>query len=434
MKISTQKSAQKDTDFSIISKVGIFAASLLITASAVYIYSPVNKSNAAMNGVVGGVISPVVSVTLSAEDVDVPITPNGDETFGSNSITATVSTNSVKGYDLYFSSIDDTTDMINMFASSTISSDFSGTVTSSSMGVNKWGYSLNNTDFSKIPTLSEQAKIKSIDHTPSTAEKATTVDFGVKVSSRTPSGVYTKNVLFSAVAHAMPSTLADISTMQEMNSYICNNTAVGATKTLTDIRDQNTYSVAKLADGRCWMTQDLRIMDTTISSADSNLPAGTSYTIPASSNPWGFEWTRYGERAYDDGVYGGHYNLNTAFALWKGSGNSPQDICPRNWRMPTYDGDFKGLFDAYADNRSELTDGTPNLQRSGYMSGGSYYSAGNNGMYWSSSSSGVVSSSIEGTVYTGIGGDQIVWVYSNSASMNGTYPSEYGASIRCVVK
>ena len=43
--------------------------------------------------------------------------------------------------------------------SSVIASDFSGTVTSSTMAKNKWGYSLDNTDFLKIPTLNNQESL-----------------------------------------------------------------------------------------------------------------------------------------------------------------------------------------------------------------------------------------------------------------------------------
>ena len=37
-------------------------------------------------------------------------------------------------------------------------------------------------------------------------------------------------------------TLADITTMQQMTQQICSNSKVGDTKTLTDTRDNNTYS------------------------------------------------------------------------------------------------------------------------------------------------------------------------------------------------
>ena len=70
--------------------------------------------------------------------------------------------------------------------------------------------------------------------------------------------------------------------MQDMTSKIAENTPIGTVATLTDIRDNNTYTVRKLKDGKIWMTENLRLIDKTISSADSNLPSGETYTIPAS--------------------------------------------------------------------------------------------------------------------------------------------------------
>ena len=102
--------------------------------------------------------------------------------------------------------------MVNPLVSNVISSDFSGTVTSETMAANKWGYSLNNTDFSKIPALNDQATLKNIDHYPTTSEKTTTVNIGMKVDINLPSGTYVKNVIFSVVAHE---TLAPTPTMQE---------------------------------------------------------------------------------------------------------------------------------------------------------------------------------------------------------------------------
>ena len=53
------------------------------------------------------------------------------------------------------------------------------------------------------------------------------------------------------------------------------------TKTLIDTRDSNTYTVSKLADGKCWMTQNLRIINKTLTPTDSDVTS--NYTIPASS-------------------------------------------------------------------------------------------------------------------------------------------------------
>lgn len=77
---------------------------------------------------------------------------------------------------------------------------------------------------------------------------------------------------------------SNITNMQQMTPAICAGASVGATKTLTDTRDSSTYTVRKHSDGNCWMTQNLRIVNKTISSTDSDMTSG-SFTIPASSSP-----------------------------------------------------------------------------------------------------------------------------------------------------
>ena len=87
-------------------------------------------------------------------------------------------------------------------------------------------------------------------------------------------------------------TLANITTMQEMTSDICAATTVGATATLKDTRDNSTYSVAKLADNKCWMTQNMRLdfskLVENISANNTNNPSSTFITAantkPAANN------------------------------------------------------------------------------------------------------------------------------------------------------
>ena len=52
----------------------------------------------------------------------------------------------------------------------------------------------------------------------------------------------------------------DLEIMQHMTPEICASAFVGETKQLIDWRDGKTYWVAKLADGNCWMTQNLELV------------------------------------------------------------------------------------------------------------------------------------------------------------------------------
>lgn len=323
-----------------------------MTVGAVYFYSPVLGSHAdsATSSDTTEItvdVEPVASITLDTNNVNFNVIPTDTGVFSSKPIIATVNTNSTGGYELYFSSIDNATNMVHTNTSITdvIASDFNGTVTSSTMAKNKWGYSLDNTDFSKIPTLATQVKIKDLDHYPSVAEKNTTVYIGTKVASDLMTGSYQKNVLFSVIAHDTPIP----PTMQTFNcSYLAN---VDSSATLTDTRDDNTYTVKKFADGRCWMTENLRIQDKVLTSDDSDLVSGTTYTIPASElSNFATERGIDHSAAYVNDARGGFYNFYTATAGTGGtsltSGNAPSSICPKGWHLPTVT-EYQTFYNSY---------------------------------------------------------------------------------------
>ena len=212
--------------------------------------------------------------------------------------------------------------------------------------------------------------------------------------------------------------VADMERMQGFNSSVL---SVNESKKLEDIRDGKIYTVKKLADGRVWMTENLRLIDKTISSADSNLPSGVTWTVPASSTS-GFN-TYNTNNAYLDSAYGGYYTFYTATAGWGTnsvtSGNAPKDICPKGWHLPTGgdSGEFQILYNNY--NSSALMQGDPGFVLSGYAGSGSVYNQDVYGYYWSSS---VVDAS------------RAYFLGLNSSGVN---PTNYivksrGFSIRCV--
>ena len=158
------------------------------------------------------------------------------------------------------------------------------------------------------------------------------------------------------------------------------------TVTLADTRDNNTYTVSKLADGKCWMTQNLRIIDKTITPADSNVMA--NYTIPASSLSGFISYDT--SNAYVDSD-GGFYTWYTATAgtgtRSMSSGNTSVSICPKGWRLPTggNNGEFKTLYDNYNSSLA-LRSNPVNITLSDYVVSNSRVSQGSNsnGNYWSS--------------------------------------------------
>ena len=57
----------------------------------------------------------------------------------------------------------------------------------------------------------------------------------------------------------------------------CSSLAQGATTALTDERDGNTYAVAKLADNKCWMIENLRLADKDANNNDINLSSTNTH-------------------------------------------------------------------------------------------------------------------------------------------------------------
>ena len=367
----------KDKEFiNILNKIGIFSLFLLISAMSVYFYSPVSRSDADEIENVSKVraqIAETVSISLDKNNLGFDINPTATGTFDSGSVTATVTTNSIAGYELYFSSIDSATNMTSAGSDGIIASDFNDTVTSSTMAANKWGYSLDNTNFLKIPALASAVTIRNIDHYPASAERENTIYIGTKVSSDLPAGLYSKNVQFSALAHEAPIPFGGIDTMQEMQSAYCSMTPVGATTTMIDTRNGSTYPVAKLLDGKCWMTRNLAIADKEISSEDSDLPSGETWTIPESNLSGHFKAS--GIHVYIDtstADYGGYYSYDAATAGWgaseaaTGNTSSPQSICPKGWRLPTKS-EYDALAGLYNGRASALMAQPFNVQLAGHI-------------------------------------------------------------------
>lgn len=151
----------------------------------------------------------------------------------------------------------------------------------------------------------------------------------------------------------------------------CGNMAQNAVIALTDARDGNTYTVTKLADGHCWMMENLRLdlsdQNLNISSFDTNRPTSSfiqaiNETHPASTtnfcqsenstcinsiNHNTDNTNRNLDPSYDANdtrsswySYGNYYNWYTATAgngtyeLSTGGSSANGDICPANWRLP----------------------------------------------------------------------------------------------------
>ena len=278
------------------------------------------------------------------------------------------------------------------------------------------------------------------------------------------------NFHFYAMWEKEPKTIANSTYLQEVEACPASLTT-GQVYTVKDSRDNTEYHTARLADGNCWLLDNLAL-DLTSSTVlsgmnESNTHAsnttlgylkGTATRDP-STDPDGqyataavANWTSSSssysapltnisnkdvipsDSMSQAGQYkvGGYYNYCAASAgsycygngISEGtsSGNATEDICPKGWRMPTENtsGEYKALYDntsynTYANYRSALR-----LPLSGYFYSGSAGGQGSGGYFWSST---------RGRDYD---------MYYLRLDTSGVFPSGlnlryYGSSVRCVL-
>ena len=248
--------------------------------------------------------------------------------------------------------------------------------------------------------------------------------------------------------------------MQSDATTICNSltqSGPNVTKTLnsvsalTDDRDGNTYAIAKLADNKCWMIENLRLDDSaTLTNTNTNYPSlplnnswyynnsqatlTTSNHLSPTTNPYQTAWCISNSANCDDQSmlatnnttlftnntasnystssnvygYGNYYNWYSATAghgkYSLNSDDTEGDICPAGkWHLPKKTADFRTLYTALGGTGSYASsDTTPtgtvmsnlfrsypyNFVYSGHVYSQSIYNRGLQGNYWPSSPGG----------------------------------------------
>ena len=275
-------------------------------------------------------------------------------------------------------------------------------------------------------------------------------DFNYSSSNFYPQGTNYKYYGLSVRCVLESRDLSDITYMQEMSSTICDNTKEGTTKRLLDQRGygnagsdtSTTYGVLKAKDGNCWMTDNLRLYNKSISYLDSDLSTG-SFTIPASSTWSNNEISAAkmhvadGTGSYADktGAYNGepYYNWCAATAQTSCGGTSvaTTSVCPKNWKLPL-NGDANTNY-SYAKllNAYSVTTGAGLLAQTelgfakyyGYWAWhlASEYYQGSYSFFWSATPSSA---------------DSAYYMDYNSSAVNPQNNSSkgFGFSVRCVVR
>ena len=281
--------------------------------------------------------------------------------------------------------------------------------------------------------------------------------------------------LYDAYLAANKPMLNGYFTMQGMDSTVCANTTQLETPLdVIDIRDGEIYKISKLADERCWLIDNLRLDLTdatvinTLSSANTNASdvilgylkngGGTTSDQYPTAGLSGTEWsssysysvpqavarfkdnttTSYGLGSGKVGVYYNYCAASAGSYCW-GNGTSSTgspstdpnpdsyrdidaDICPTNWHLPDYNGEYTAQLSAYPNQTA--TDSSSyqynfSTPLSGYISSGSsQYGLGTGGYFWSSTWGNSHSMNNRYVNATGVG--------------NGNNGRNDGRSVRCI--
>lgn len=286
------------------------------------------------------------------ESVILNVTPTAAGQFAKTSMEISVDTNNTTGYTLTMTA--DTTSLSRTSAVNGIDysiptleqaytcTDESAT-TCDNFPVGYWGYKFTNaetTDSNTYSPMSTTANpirfLKEFKNTTDT----TTVTFGTKLSNSIPNGTYdgVSLTFIATTNYVVPETAKY---MQDFNAVIADSLTPGITYTTKDSRDNQDYTVAKLADGNVWMTKNLNLAGgTAVTPADTDVTS--NYVLPANSTtgPTGFsKVANSGSTICFNGTeilpcYS-YYDIYTATAGTGPAADAPSSICPSGWKLPT---------------------------------------------------------------------------------------------------
>ena len=376
--------------------------------------------------------NPALSISLSGTDLWIDeLSPNTAD--NSNEINITVTTNNVSGYKL-FATVGDAShnyrtlmheNGINSFASLDVGS----SVSSFPAGSNTWGYSTNaGSTYSGLPLYSDTTSSAMLNSSAVAVTQVTPFLIGARAEATQIAGDYTNVINFTAVTNVNPEriTLQDLATPDVATTYC----TASAPTIVYDVRDGSEYKIQRLADGNCWMLDNLRLDPTAVELATlkgntnasdealtylkngggtgqypaSGVVAKTatggswenSYVLPyvATSGTDNGGWTKdtvvtgFGSGSKKMGVLYNYCAVSAGSYCYSDSaentGNATEDICPAGWRLPTggTSGEYVALRGSYA-NVSDFNNAF-SATLSGEMDGSGVYSVNVSANYYSS--------------------------------------------------
>ena len=401
--------------------LGLFA--FLCAYVAASTFTPVQTSDASTVTITNNTSDYYITIT-SADSLPLAVTskPTGQLAYAVDTINIT--TNSDNGYKLYVSTSSNDNNIYQNGSSSTASSGYfqptTGTVAApAALAQNTWGFALskvtdttaakynplassfaniseyvNNTGapttdstWAGVPTLanSEQAKISEASAANAPNGNDFDIYYGVDASTTLPTGNYSTEITYTAISEGVN----QFPTMQDFTAEQCYNMATNTSINLSDSRDDKYYRVTKMADGHCWMTDNLALDGTdaagnvrVLTPSDSNVTTNR----PLAENITNGTTSEYNVVQIYSGVandvtsscdlttapycivnastkYGNLYNWNAATAgvgLRATTGTVTESICPKGWQLPDNDGvySFQNLMLHYGLPTTNTTDGS----------------------------------------------------------------------------
>ncbi len=218
-----------------------------------------------------------VTVTFSSSPTSATLRPDANnERSAKIDLTATVSVTNSGGYSVYIKGNSAT---LNGKNSANKIPSLSAPATYGNMAANTWGYYAgegttmpSTATYNAISTSGSGTKILENTSKKIPSEtKTIALSFATKVNSQTAADTYSNTAIVSVVSSPMTLSLSEYNNMQDITPDICDASETHETKQLTDVRDGKKYWVTKMADGNCWMSQNL---DFNISA--SNVTTATS--------------------------------------------------------------------------------------------------------------------------------------------------------------
>ncbi len=273
----------------------------------------------------------------------------------------------------------------------------------------------------------------------STTGSSITTHYQATASSTQPAGTYAGTVKYTMVhPGATPApTIDDIIYLQDFDDLASadKNNIISSMKpetnyTKLDRRDDQEYTIAKLKDGKVWMTENLNLAGgTEITSRLSDMPE--DYILPTANGfQEGNKLPESSQTGFSDNTQAYVYNTGNdtnncanpgcySYYSWlaatigslkstvKGGSDAPASICPAGWKMPNsrspdspayQSTDFYQLAVAYGATENQNTTYTntfydeagtvtiPNFLLAGAYDVSRHWNGNSNGAYWSSTS------------------------------------------------